>query len=247
MKDKFRAASIHFALSACVILGVLALVYLGWYEGVFSGIQNIGKILLIVICVDVVLGPLLTFVVYKKHKSSLKFDLTVIACIQIAFLAYGVHSVYLARPAFLVFAIDRFEAISVLDWPEDLKPVATEEAAPNFLYPKIVAAALPKDPKERETLMFSSTTGGADITQLPALYVPYSTALQDVIKKAQPLSRLKELNPTSSAFIDSIPKKLGKTNEEVGFLPLKGRHADAAVVIDKKTGSILAKELLIPW
>jgi hypothetical protein len=247
MKEKLRAASIHFALSAIVILGVLGLVYLGWYEGVFSKIQNLGKVLLIVICVDIVLGPLLTFVVYKKHKKSLKFDLTVIALIQLAFLSYGVHSVYAARPAFLVFAVDRFEAISLLDWPEDTKPATSDASTPNLFSPKLVAALLPKDPKERENLMFSSTAGGADITQLPKLYVPYKAVLQDVIKRAQPLSALKALNPNATAYIDQIASSLGKPNDELGYLPLKGRHGDAAVIVDKKTGSVLAKEFLIPW
>jgi hypothetical protein len=44
----------------------------------------------IVIAVDLVLGPLLTLVVYKAGKSSLTFDLSCIAIFQIACLGGGV-------------------------------------------------------------------------------------------------------------------------------------------------------------
>lgn len=42
-------------------------------------------------------------------------DLTVIAVLQLGALSYGLWTVAEGRPAWLVFAVDRFELVRVLD------------------------------------------------------------------------------------------------------------------------------------
>ena len=46
-------------------------------------------LILLMIGVDVVIGPLLTLIVFDPKKKHLKFDLVVIAALQLAALAYG--------------------------------------------------------------------------------------------------------------------------------------------------------------
>ena len=57
-----------------------------------------GKLFLMMLGVDIILGPILTFIIYQKNKKSLKFDLFIIACIQISAIGYGVYSMYGGRP-----------------------------------------------------------------------------------------------------------------------------------------------------
>ncbi len=47
------------------------------------------EIFLLLLLIDVVLGPLLTLIVYKKGKRTLVMDLAVIAALQLAALTYG--------------------------------------------------------------------------------------------------------------------------------------------------------------
>ena len=101
--QKIKAALIHFSLSLLLFSLVMALLVLHWYplpyfwaEGAWRGVR-------IAALVDVVLGPLLTLIVYRKGKKSLKLDLGLIALMQISALLWGLHTIYQIRPLFVVF------------------------------------------------------------------------------------------------------------------------------------------------
>ena len=42
-------------------------------------------------------------VIYKKNKKTLKFDLAVIGFLQVVALLYGLHSLLISKPAWIVF------------------------------------------------------------------------------------------------------------------------------------------------
>jgi hypothetical protein len=244
---KLKAALIHFSFCVGVALVVLSLVYLGWYQGVLSETQKIGPVLLIVLGVDVVLGPLLTFIVYKRGKKSLKFDLCVIALVQLFFLAYGLNAVYRGRPTYIVFVLDRFEVVKQIDWPDGAEKDASVHAKAHLLKPTIVGANLPTDPKERSDLVLSSASGGADVSALPKYYVSYDEVKAQVIAQAKPLADLKQFNPTQHEQINQIARDVNVAAEDLRFLPLKGSHKDAAVIIKRSNAELIKFVNLQPW
>ena len=63
---------------------------------------------------DVVCGPLLTLVLASPRKSRRErwLDFSLIGLIQLAALAYGMHSVWVARPVALVFEVDRLVVVT---------------------------------------------------------------------------------------------------------------------------------------
>jgi hypothetical protein len=249
-RSKLRAAALHLMICLFIALLVVLLVYLGWYRDVLSSTEGIGSILLIVLAVDVVLGPLLTFVVFKVGKKSLRFDLSVIALLQVAFLGYGLYTVQIARPAFVVFIKDRFESVAVVDWPASSKLALV--SAPNshsdraLLGPKIVAVKPPDDLKVRQELMFEAVRGGPDLSHRPEYYSPFGEQTAQVIAQAQPLANLKKFNPDQSDQIRKIETEFAQRGQ-VGYLPLKGKQKDGVVIVDQKTGEILRMSLLKPW
>jgi hypothetical protein len=247
MISKLKAAAVHLAVCIFVSLAVAGIVFFGWYEGVLSDTQNVGRILLLIIAVDIVLGPLLTFIVYKKNKKSLRFDLSVIAGAQLLALAYGVSAVYEARPAFIVFAMDRFEAVATVDWPKGASTLASPSAVVRWMRPSWVATTFPNDPEERSEIILSSAGGGPDISHIPKLYVPLASQVSEVIKKSQDIGLLKTFNPLQTSQIDQIILRARKSGIEISFLPLKGGQTDASVIIDKKTGEVVEVALLKPW
>ena len=100
---KFKAALIHLSLSVAII-GALALmvIYL-WYPFPLYKITGVIEPAKLLVLVDVIIGPLLTFVVYKHNKKYLKLDLSIIAVLQIVALSYGVHTIYQGRANLIVF------------------------------------------------------------------------------------------------------------------------------------------------
>jgi hypothetical protein len=251
MKAKIRASLIHFGLSMCVAIAVLSLVYLGWYRGVLSTTEGVGMILVIMLGIDVVLGPLMTLIVYKTGKPSLKFDLFVIGLLQLGFLAYGLHTVQLGRPAFIVFSKDRFETVSVADWSEeareDLARTPNPFADKAFDGPKLVTVLPPINGAEREKLMFEAVKGGPDLPQLPKYYQSFDKNKAAVMAKAVPIEALIAFNKGQAAEVEGVVKGLRKYANRVGFLPLKGRERDAVVFVNLDTGDVLSYALFNPW
>ena len=112
---RVRAASVHLGISVIVALVSVASMILVWYPPPLFQLLGGFELLLLIVGVDVTLGPLLTFVVFKSGKKGLKFDLSVIAFLQLSALTYGASVVFVARPGYIVFVKDRFEMVRVAD------------------------------------------------------------------------------------------------------------------------------------
>ena len=172
------------------------------------------------------------------------FDLTCIGLLQIAALAYGVHVVYLARPVYLVFAVDRFNLVTAVDLDPDDVAKARD---PRFTRlplgsPRYIASVLPSDPKERSDVLFSGLAG-KDVEVMPRYYTPYEAQAQNALKHAKDIGILLKRDPAAvRRFLDSA----GRSPDSVKFLPLRAR-VDGAVLIDSATGTPLGIVRVDPW
>lgn len=242
--SRWKASSIHLLLSGAIVGSVLLFMVTVWYRWPLFEIAGGGGLTLILAGVDVTLGPLITLVVFKAGKKGLKFDLSVIALLQVAALAYGVHVVYLARPVYVVFAFDRFDLVTAKDLdPQDLARVTREEfKRPPLGTPPYIAAELPADPKAQLNVIMTAFSG-KDLEKYPQYYVPYAQQAQNALKHAKPVSLLLERGTAVWRYLNSA----GRSPESVEFLPLRGRSSDAAVLIDAVSGMPLETVLVDPW
>jgi hypothetical protein len=243
--SRWKASGIHVLLSVGVAAATLAFMLLVWYPRPLFQAAGGDRLIFILVAVDVILGPLITLIVFKAGKKGLRFDLAVIASLQVAALAYGMHTVYLARPVYLVFTKDRFDLVSARDLdPEDLEKASRPEFGTLPLgRPKYVAAVPPSDPEARQKLLWTSLQG-KDLQMHPQYYVPYEQEVGNALKRAQPVAVLLKRYP------EEVQRHLlsaGRSQESVKFLPLRGKQADAAVLLDAKTGAPLEIVLVDPW
>src|SRR5712692_5969992 len=118
---RWQASGLHLLISIAIAAAVLALMLSLWYPGPLFEAAGGNDLLFILVAVDVVVGPLITLVIFRSGKRGLKFDLAVIGVLQIGALVYGMHAAYLARPVFIVFVVDQFQVASALQLdPEEL-------------------------------------------------------------------------------------------------------------------------------
>src|SRR5215467_6827215 len=110
--SRWKASGIHLLLSCAIVGAVLVFMVSVWYRWPLFILAGGAGITLILAGVDVTLGPLITLIIFKPGKKGLKFDLTFIALLQVVALAYGVHVIFIARPVYLVFAVDRFNLVT---------------------------------------------------------------------------------------------------------------------------------------
>jgi hypothetical protein len=240
MKDRFRAAAVHFVICLLIAFAVLLLVYWGWYQQALADIQQVGTVVLILLTADVSLGPLLTFAVYNKAKKSLKMDLTLIGLCQLVFLGYGLYTIEAGRPQFLVFATDHFEAVSKTDWPQvDSSKKAEVAQTVNWLGPKFVGMKMPQDPSQRSLLESTlQLTGG--VGKFPEYYVPYEDVRSAISISLKPLEKALELNPQSKDMLSSKFARLAANTQDLGYLPIRGRFESAIAVIRRSDAQIVA-------
>lgn len=242
MTSRLKAFLIHLLISTCIAVAVIGLVFFIWYPAPLHTAVGVTQIFLILLAVDVVLGPLLTLLVYKVGKKTLVMDLTVIALLQLGALGYGLWTVAEGRPAWLVYGANRFELVRTLDIDERNTGTHATYAKPSWFGPQWVGAASPIDLNAHNDILFEAVGGGFDIYQRPNLYRPLSDMRPSIQSNLQNLDKLARYNP--QATIDTVLNNHPTAN---AWLPLRTDNQDMVVLMQKDTAKIIAIVDLRPW
>ena len=243
--SRWKASGIHLTLSAAIAAVLVTLMLTVWYPWPLFEAAGGNGLALLTVAVNVVLGPLLTLIVFRSGKKGMKFDLLFIAALQLAALAYGVYAVFVARPAYLVFTIDRFNLVPAIALdPADLAKVTDLRfKRPPVGGPQYVAAVFPANPAEKLKILWTALAG-KDLNLYPQYYVPYKQETRDALKRAKPLAILLKRYP---AAIGNYLKSSGRPEHSVKYLPLRARSKDGVVLLDSVSGMPLKILLLNPW
>jgi len=245
--NRFHASLTHFAISLAVAGLVYLAVRFGWYPGPLFEVAGGLELLLLVISVDVTLGPLITLIIFKPGKWGLKFDLTVIGVLQVAALVYGIHAIAESRPVFITFVKDRFELVRAGELDDaDVAQGAEGFRSLSWFGYRIAGARLPKDPAEQMKHMDLAILNGKDVQYFPKLYVPYEQVARDASRAAAPMQKLRTLNPDRVAEVDAAIARAGP-EAGLGFLPMRAGKRDMSVVVRKESGAIVSLLSLAPW
>lgn len=244
---RWRAGAIHVALSALIAALVFTGIFWLWYPGALFAAAGGLKLFALIAGVDLSIGPLLTTIVYVPRKKGLKFDLTVIALLQLAALAYGAGVLYVSRPAWIVFVKDRFELVRA----DEVVASGRAKAKPPFdalprTGPRVVGAELPTDPNQQYNLAFSALAG-RDVQDYPQYLVPYARVRKEVAAHAKPYEDLRRFNPGAEARIAALPGKWDKAPGDLGFVPMRAGKVDLSVLVDRHTGDYVGISSLRPW
>ena len=76
--NRYQAFAVHMAISLVIFFILLVCITQYWYPGILFDTGNGWKAIGMIVGIDLVLGPLLTLIVFNHNKSSLKFDLAII-------------------------------------------------------------------------------------------------------------------------------------------------------------------------
>lgn len=239
--NRFKAAAIHLGINLVVGICLLALMFGLWYPGGYFALMGGSVLLYIILGVDLCLGPLLTLVVYKQGKKSLKFDLTVIALLQVAALIYGTNVMFQSRPVFNVFEGDVFKVTLASQLQDKALLARAKDVAWRHLSltgPVLVAAVAPTDPKERQEMVFSAAAG-LDWNVFPSLYVSYDSQRNEALRRAKPLAKLRQISTDSSQKIDTFLKSKNKPIEDFVYLPIVMGFTSMTAVLDAKNADFV--------
>jgi hypothetical protein len=239
--DRFRAAGIHLGLSLVVAALAAAVVFGLWYPFPYREVSGGRELFTLLVSVDVAMGPLITLMVYSRSKpfSEMRRDFVCIGVLQLAALAYGMWTVFLARPVYLAFEYERFRIVHAVDVRTEL----LDRAAPGFerlplLGPQLIAVRQPRTAEESNQVSFEAAAG-LSTTSRPDFWQPYETSTADILGNARPVSELMQRLPASTPQVQDFLERQGLNPAQVRYLPCNARKAFWTVFVEAGTARVL--------
>ena len=242
---KKNAFLIHLAGSTIIVGIVLLLIWFVWYPAPLFELLGAWNVIRVLISVDIVLGPALTLLLYKPGKPKLLLDMSVVLIIQLAALIYGVSVIYGERPCYMVYAVDRFEAVACSQ--VDSKAVIANAALPakRWQEPLYVEARMPESIEEQNLLLEEVVFQGLpDIAERPQYWLPFSVETIARIRHKYPVLGDTAIPDVWQAEVTRLLERYGP---ELIIVPLTAKDNSVGLVINADTLRAVGSLPVDPW
>jgi len=217
-----RWATGHLVISIAVVALAALLVFGVWYPSPWRQLLGVAGVFGLVVGVDLVCGPMLTLVLAspKKSRKERWVDLSLVGAIQLIALAYGLWSVFVARPVALVFEVDRLTIVSANEVQTDQLNAAPEglRALP-WAGVQVAGAREPSSSTEYLASLDMSLQGVTPAMR-PAWWVPYEAVKHEVVRRAKPLDELVKARPQQTLLLQLAAAKTSLSMGQLLYLPL---------------------------
>ncbi len=240
-KKRLKASLIHMGLSFIVFLVFMYLMFFHWYPNIhfiYNGGWAGTKIMIVV---DIIIGPLITFFIYnaRKTKKELKFDFFLIFLMQVALFTYGFIQVYPIRPATQVLTYkgeirtSYYNSINNrgLYDEEKLKKLNTTKNKPYFVRLKNIANIHDKDMQKLNN-NYAISPG---LNESSASYAYTDITPDDSIKEMKKMAVKSRLALMTNDDYKKEILKFEKENKGIYFFfPIKLDYGQGVTVINDK-------------
>lgn len=239
LKAAVRAALIHLLFGLLVIACLSIFVFGLWFPYPYYEISSGRHLFIILFLVDLVCGPLLTFLLFDPSKERWKWrvDISFILCLQLGALVYGLNSIASSRPIFLAYEGDRFRVV----YSADIDAKQMHMALPEFsdlgwAGARLIGVKLlgPMDKGYLESL--KQALNGEPPSFRPDRWVKYADQKDNLIKAIKSLENI-SLDPMSGYSFSELEDKTGLPLAGLGYLPLvQNSMTDWIVIIGREDG-----------
>lgn len=206
--NRYIASAVHLSLSIMVFSLVFFILLYFWYPAPFFSASGGWQGLRIVAFIDIVLGPLLTLVVFnsKKSKNELTCDIVTITILQTLALCWGVYTIHQQRPVVVAFLDNEFYTVTARDLKDakfDLQRLKTFGTS-NPLYVYI------KKPSTTQGLLeFQKTLLNKRISPIFNMdyYTPINDHLEEIFNHSLDFDQIiTKNNSMKDKFFSLVPK-----------------------------------------
>ncbi len=232
IRAKGIAVGVHLCFSVAVFLVALYLILVHWYPGLLFDIDGGWQGVRIMIAVDLVLGPLLTLVIFnpKKTRRHIAFDLSVIAVFQLSALVWGFWAVNHVKPLALSYHDGMMQAVLAEDFSEQENDPA--DLARFGDTPVLVYTRAPQTEEEQ-----AGVTTFAFIAELPAdklffLFEPFTEHFSNLefVEREQLARQFPEAKHQLNALPGHLIKYQGRYGRGVLAFDDYGNWIDSLVL-----------------
>jgi hypothetical protein len=236
-REKWLACGIHFLATLLLAAVAASLIFFLWFPDPFQTMVGGTKLFELVITCDLVLGPLISLVIFDTRKARWKIvmDYCIVGVVQIAALVYGVLIVAGTRPVYVAFNADRLEVVTARDIEQSDLAAARDPAWAKLPWdgPKFVSIRIP--PADQQDALFQAVQGKEE-HQRPKFYAPYDAALADIRHHAKTVPALTAKFPESRPLFEAAMEEVDIPRERVRWLPVHHREGFWTALIDAENG-----------
>ncbi|MEC8123814.1 MAG: TfpX/TfpZ family type IV pilin accessory protein [Pseudomonadota bacterium] len=226
----------HLMVSILLALLLSWLVFFIWYPAPLADALGVKHLFLILIAIDIIIGPLLSLFVYKEHKKGLKFDLMVVICIQLFAFVYGFYTIVNGRPVWLVYDTYVFHLVK----NSDIEPSHIDAALPQFQKPGWLKPMFVN--LDSSILKNNPVPQGTVVINHPMFFTDFSNAKRQIKSVSSPISLLEKYN--DKQIVDATLQKYSSAD---AWLGLSAPAKDMVVLINKEKGEVVKIVDLRPW
>lgn len=238
MRFRLAAMGLHLLASCVALTLILGGLYLGWYRWPGWYLADVVRVGFVLAGVDLVAGPLLTFVIASsvKPRRVLLRDIAVIATIQLIALAYGTVSLWSGRPLYYAFSEDVLQLVQAYDLEDAELALARKFNAPLlphwYSLPRWIWAPLPQDSEEHDKIMASAVAGGSDVISMPRYYQPWEAGLPALRSQLKKIADLKYFTGNEKKLLEARVRAAGLATDQPNAMALTGRGRPLLAVFD---------------
>ncbi|VAW96972.1 hypothetical protein MNBD_GAMMA23-1401 [hydrothermal vent metagenome] len=232
-----KAFFYHLGVSLVIFLIVLYFIVFEWYPQPFFSTDGGWQGVRLIAAVDIILGPVLTLIIFNPKKPELKTDVSIIAAIQFIALFSGLYVVHNERPVAKIFQDGNFYIVTGYDMAErklsldELEKYRVGDAVTIYL-------DLPDDHAEFEKLQHKAVQKREVLFLNTALYKKID---DDIIKKMRLFSIDIErfINDVYSEkelkIFHAFLKKHNAKVDDFLYLGLNSRYKHVVTAFDPET------------
>jgi hypothetical protein len=238
LKSRLIAAALHLGVSLGVAALAALLVFKVWYPYPYNEIAGGRELFLLIVAVDVVLGPLLTLAVFNvaKRRRELVLDVSIIALLQAAALVYGLWTVFIARPVYLVHEVDRFQVVIAADVdPVELQQAPVELRDLPVWGVQTIGVRKARDSEEM-LKSIEQAMAGKDVSMRPGWWVPMGPSQHDILaERGKPVDSLRSKGPGAEQKLREALQKIAVPEDDLWTFPVVARSSGWSVLVNRKT------------
>ena len=213
-----------------------------WFPGEYRSLSGGTELFLLVVGVDLCLGPLITLVIFdwRKPVGELRRDVGIVVVLQLAALAYGLHMVSISRPVVMALEENRFRVVPASGVNVDeLSKAAGEFRSLSLTGPRLGRSTLPTDPAGKAEAL-SLGFRGYDIGTRPTRWAPWDAAARaEALVHAKPLAALAARHPDKKPEIDAAVARTGRTATALVYIPMITFREDWVALLDAAKGDVV--------
>jgi hypothetical protein len=246
MQFRLKLFSLHLLSSAAILTLILGSLYFGWYRWPGWYLTDVVRVILIMVCVDVVLGPTLTLIVanQKKSRRVLARDIGIIVLVQLCALTYGTAQLWDGRPLYYAYSEGVLELVQAYDIDANEAKLGREQnpaLAPHwYSLPRWIWAPLPQDAETAAKIAESAVTGGDDVISMPRYFKRWEDGVPTLRTQLKKVDEVGYFAKSEKKKLRDKIRAAGMPDDQSDTMALTGRGHPVLAVFDPASLKIAA-------